>query len=160
MITSQKGSDFIAEIEGGFKLKAYPDPKTGGAPWTCGAGCTGRDIGPDTVWSLNFAQLRFAAALASRESVINNEIAVPLTQGQFDALVSILYNVGYGSPAKDGIFMLKNGQPSTLIRKLRAGDYAGASAEFPKWCSPGTNVENGLRRRRLAEQAMFDGVAS
>jgi len=51
--------------------------------------------------------------------------------------------------------MLKDGKPSTLLRKLNAGDYRGAADEFLKWVSPGSKVEAGLRRRRTAELQLF-----
>lgn len=150
MKTSKAGQDLIKRFES-CRLKAYPDPKTGGAPWTVGWGSTGPDIGPNTVWSQAYADARFLEELDPREEDITDSVKVPLTQGQFDALVSILFNVGHGNSRRDGIIQLKDGRPSTLLRKLNAGDYAGAAAEFPKWCSPGSNVENGLRRRRNAE---------
>ena len=82
-------------------------------------------------------------------------VTVPLTQGQHDAMVSIVYNVGIGSSEKDGIIVLRNGKPSTLLRKLNAGDYDGAADQFLLWISPGSNVENGLKRRRTQERCMF-----
>ena len=60
----------------------------------------------------------------------------------FSALVSFAYNV-------------KGWRTSTLIAKLNGRDYAGAAAEFPRWCAPGSGVERGLRIRRLLEQALF-----
>ena len=139
------------------KLKAYPDPKTGDSPWTCGWGATGAGIGPGTCWTQSEADTRLARDLVSREDDATNAIKVPVTQGQFDAFVSILFNVGHGSPVKDGIIRLCNAYPSTLLRKLNAGDYAGAREQFERWISPGTSVSHGLRRRRAAEQALFDG---
>ena len=97
-------------------LKAYPDPKTGGAPWTIGWGATGAGIGPGVVWTQDQADARLAADVADRVSDANAAIKVPMTQGQFDAFVDILFNVGHGSPVKDGIIRLKNAWPSTLLR--------------------------------------------
>jgi lysozyme len=141
-------------------LVAYPDPKTGGEPWTCGWGET-EGVTPTTCWSQAEADRRFEASLAKREAIVLREVKVPLTQGQFDAMVSILYNVGEGRVdrpgvrGKDGIIRLRDGRPSTLLRKLNAGDYEGAGLEFLKWISPGSAVENGLRRRRKAELVLF-----
>lgn len=154
MKTSDAGKALIKQFEG-CKLKAYPDPKTGGAPYTCGWGSTGPSIGPDTVWTQAEADARFDEHLTEFEGYVNQAVTVPLTQGQFDALVSIVYNVGPGSRSKDGIIRLKSGNPSTLLRLLNAGDYVGAGEQFLRWVSPGSNVENGLRRRRTAELKLY-----
>ncbi|MCY1305462.1 Lysozyme RrrD [compost metagenome] len=69
---------------------------------------------------------------------------VPLSQGQFDALASFVFNLGSG-----------NLQCSTLLRKLNAKDYAGAADEFPRWNKAGGKVLAGLTRRRAAERALF-----
>lgn len=157
MRTSPKGIQLIQQFES-CMLKAYPDPKTGSIPWTCGWGATGIDITPNTEWTQYQADTRLLQDLAQRESTVSAAVRVPLRQGRFDALVSIVFNVGAGSANRDGIIRLKNGQPSTLLRKLNAGDYVGASAEFEKWVSPGSNVTAGLLRRRKAERALFDAV--
>jgi lysozyme len=152
--TSSIGLDLIKHFES-CKLAAYPDPKTGGAPWTVGWGATGSGIGPGTVWTQEQADARLLEDVGQRETMVNNAVTVPLTQGQFDAVVSIVFNVGAGSKYKDGIIRLKSGQPSTLLRMLNARDYDGCAEQFMRWVSPGSNVENGLRRRRTAERARF-----
>lgn len=138
-------------------LKAYPDPKTGGALWTVGWGATGIGIGPGTVWTQTEADARLAHDIEACEIDANHAIRIQVTQGLFDAFVSILFNVGHGSPMKDGIVRLRTGYPSTLLGKINAGDFTAARAQFAKWISPGSNVEHGLRRRRAAEQALCDG---
>jgi lysozyme len=153
--TSEHGLDLIKSFES-CKLVAYPDPKTGGDPWTVGWGATGPGIGPGTVWTQQHADDRLKQDVSEREKIVWRYVKVPITQGMFDALVSIVFNVGFGSTTRDGIIQLKNGQPSTLLRKLNASDYAGARAEFMKWVSPGSNVEKGLKRRRTAEVALWD----
>jgi lysozyme len=137
-------------------LKAYPDPQTGGAPWTCGWGCTGADIGPNTVWTEDIAQKRFDAEAEKFGAMVDRYVTVPLTPWEKAALASILYNVGPGSASRDGIIRLKSGKPSTLLRLLNGGSKSGASLEFLKWISPGSNVERGLRRRRAVEKTLFD----
>ena len=159
MKTSVEGVLLVEHFEQ-CALVSYPDPKTGGAPWTNGWGATGPDIGPGLIWSQQQADDRLAADLAAREKIVADAVHVPLTQGQFDALVSIVFNVGAGSPQRDGIVRLKSGRPSTLLAKLAAGDYDGARGQFALWCSPGSNVELGLRRRRRAEQGLWDGLSA
>lgn len=152
--TNKAGRGLIQRYET-LKLKAYPDPKTGGEPWTCGWGCTGPDIGPDTRWTRETADRRFEEGLSESEGFVSRAVKVPLTDNQFSALVSIVNNVGPGSPKKDGIIRLKDGRPSTLLRKLNARDYQGTANEFLRWVSPGSSVEKGLRRRRTDERALF-----
>jgi len=84
---------------------------------------------------------------AEFEQAVSDLITVPLTQGQFDALVSFTYNLGAGRLRE-----------STLRRKLNSGDYSGAAKEFGKWISKGTPYEAGLRRRREAERQLFAGA--
>ena len=69
---------------------------------------------------------------------------VPLTQGQFDALVSFSFNVGLGTL-----------QRSTLRQKVLRGDMEGASEELLKYCMAGGKVLRGLLNRRKDEQAIF-----
>ena len=154
MPTSPIGIDIIKTFES-CKLTAYPDPKTGGAPWTIGWGATGPGIGPGTVWTQQQADDRLEQDVSEREALVTAAVRAPLTQGQFDALVSIVFNVGPGSKWKDGIIRLKSGQPSTLLSLLNARDYDGCAGQFMRWVSPGSNVENGLRRRRTVERQRF-----
>jgi len=69
---------------------------------------------------------------------------VPLSQLQFDALVSLAYNIG-----------TQAFRESTLLKRLNTHDYAGAANEFLRWNKAGGQVLEGLRRRREAERAMF-----
>jgi lysozyme len=96
------------------------------------------------------------------ESLVRAHVSVPLNQCQFDALCSLVFNVGPGAKGiKDGIIVLANGEPSTLLRKLNAGDYAGAANELPKWChGAGGRVLGGLVTRRARERALFLGQAN
>ena len=157
MNISAQGVELIQYYES-CRLRAYPDPKTGGHPWTCGWGATGPGIDQLTCWSQQQADARLLDDLASRVSDAEQAIKVPMTQGQFDGFVSILFNVGHGSPIKDGIIRLKSGYPSTLLRELNGCQYEAARAQFVRWCSPGTSVTNGLKKRRRAEQALWDGL--
>jgi lysozyme len=71
---------------------------------------------------------------------------IPLTQGNFDSLVSFSFNVGLGTL-----------QRSTLRQKLLRGDKAGASEELLKYCMAGGKVLKGLQNRRIDEKALFNG---
>lgn len=155
--TSAKGIALIHSFEGFAKLlpdgrvQAYPDPGTGGAPWTIGFGSTtdeqGKPIKPGTIWTRQKAERRFVQHLGQfeREVIAALGSAVHATsQAQFDAMVSFTYNVG---PA--------NLRSSTLLRKHKAGDYAGAAAEFARWNRAAGRVMAGLTRRRAAEAGLY-----
>ncbi|HHE8508311.1 TPA: lysozyme [Citrobacter freundii] len=147
MQTSEKGIKNIKDFEG-CSLTAYPDPGTGGAPWTIGYGWThpvdGKPIKPGMTIKQETADRLLKTGLVSYENDVLKMAKVKLTQGQFDALVSFAYNVGSRALST-----------STLLRKLNAGDYAGAADEFLRWNKAGGKVMNGLTRRREAERALF-----
>jgi lysozyme len=82
------------------------------------------------------------------EKAVNRYVTVPLTQGQFDALVDFAYNAG-----------AQNLRTSTLLKRLNAGDYDRAAAEFGRWVFGGGKVLNGLVTRRAAEKLLFQGKA-
>ena len=85
--------------------------------------------------------------LQSTSLQVSNLIKVPVTDNQFAALVSFAFNLGIG-----------NLQSSTLLKKLNAGDFEGASNEFPKWNKANKVIMAGLTRRRIAEQTLFNKV--
>lgn len=155
MKTSQVGISLIKEFEG-FSNKAYLDPV--GIP-TIGYGTTrinGKSVNIDQTCTPEEAEIWLLQEISFFEIVINRNVKVHLTQNQFDALVSIVYNVGPGKKGiKDGIIQLKNGSPSSLLRLLNTGDYVGASNEFDKWIYAGGKLLNGLKRRRAAEKKLF-----
>ena len=82
--------------------------------------------------------------LRESEISVSNLVRVGLNQNQFDALVSFTFNLGGGALRK-----------STLLRRLNASDFAGASKEFPKWNHIKGKESQGLTNRRLAEQKLF-----
>ena len=143
MKTGSNGISLIKQFEG-CRLKAYPDPATGGAPWTIGYGHTGNDVRPGRLWTQVQADSALISDLAQCERSISRLVKVNLTQNQFDALVSFVFNVGSG-----------NLQSSTLLRKLNSGDYKGAADEFLKWNKAAGKVMNGLVARRAAERELF-----
>lgn len=125
------------------KYEAYPDPATGGAPWTIGWGSTGAGIAPGTVWTQAQCDARFDTDVARFAAAVAAAIGTAATsQNQFDALVSFAYNV-------------KGWQGSTLLKRHIAGRFAEAQAEFGKWIYANHKSMSGLRRRRAAEAALY-----
>lgn len=79
-----------------------------------------------------------------------------IEQNQFDALISFLYNVGPGAKdIKDGLFSLKNGNPSTLWKDVLNEDYKNAAGQFLLWDKAGNKVLKGLQKRRKTESILF-----
>jgi lysozyme len=146
---SPAGLDLIKEFEGFHKdlgdgrVKAYPDPATGGKPWTIGWGSTGPHIGPDTIWTHEQAEAQLLKHVGEFEADVR-KMAPTTTQGQFDALVSFAYNLGSHA--------LKR---STLLKKHNAGEYVAAALEFPKWRFANGKPMRGLERRRAAEARLY-----
>ncbi|WP_213353744.1 lysozyme [Citrobacter freundii] len=144
MQTSDKGIALIKKFEG-CKLTAYQDSV---GVWTIGYGWTqpvdGKPIRAGMTIKQETAERLLKTGLVSYESDVSRLVKAGLTQGQFDALVSFTYNLGARSLST-----------STLLRRLNAGDYAGAADEFLRWNKAGGKVLNGLTRRREAERALF-----
>jgi GH24 family phage-related lysozyme (muramidase) len=126
-------------------FSAYPDPGTGGDPWTIGWGTTGADIKPGVSWTQQQCNDRFTNDLDNFAGKVSAVLGNASTsQNQFDAMVSFAYNVGIG-----------NLSSSTLLRKHKAGDFAGAQAQFAAWNKAAGKVLAGLTRRRAAEAALY-----
>jgi spore coat assembly protein SafA len=140
---SQNGLDLIKGFEG-LRLSAYQDSA---GVWTIGYGHTGNVKPGDRITQAQ-AEGLLQKDTAWAQQAVRDQVKVPLTQGQFDALTSFTFNLGAGALAK-----------STLLSKLNAGDYAGAQAEFGKWVHAGGQVLRGLVRRRAAEAELFGNNA-
>jgi lysozyme len=154
--TSDEGIDLIKRWEG-LRTTAYDDNgAAAGGTWTIGYGHTGPEVRPgQTIGEAEAARL-LREDLREAESIVERHVAVPLTDGQFAALVSFVFNVGPGrASVKDGFVTLRSGRPSTLLVRLNAGDYAGALAEFPKWTRGPAGTHAGLANRRAAESGLF-----
>jgi GH24 family phage-related lysozyme (muramidase) len=143
MIVSDTGLRLIQEHEG-LRLTAYPDPGTGGDPWTIGYGHTGSDVRPGLVITKERATQLLRSDVSRAETSVGYYIQASLNQNQFDALVSFTFNVGPGA--------LKN---STLRKRLNNGEPVNTviCQEFPKWVKSGNNTLPGLVKRRQAEIA-------
>ena len=136
---SDNGIDVIKRFEG-FSSVPYRDAQG----WSIGYG---HFIKPDeTLTAVSEEQanelLRQDAATAS--AAVSNNVTVPLTQNQFDALVSFTYNVG--------VTAFRN---STLLKKLNAGNYSGAADQFARWNKSGGEILAALTSRRADEQELF-----
>jgi lysozyme len=139
---NKAGLDLIKAFEGTV-LKAYPDPGTGGAPWTIGTGHTGPDVHPGLIITAEQSDALLRNDLVTAEMFV--EHAAPgCTDNQFAALVSFAFNCGR-----------KNLGGSTLLRLHNQRDYAAAKLEFGKWTHAAGKVMAGLVRRRKAEAALY-----
>ena len=150
MKISQVGIDLIKEFEG-FRTHPYRDSV---GIWTVGYGTThymsGRHVtkNDQDINEITASHLLEDEVNKTYAHAVNVYVQVQLTQNQFDALVSFVYNLGTGS--------LKQ---STLLRKLNSGDYVGATNEFHKWSHAGGHVIHGLAIRREREKEVFQGLA-
>lgn len=127
------------------KVQAYPDPGTGGAPWTIGWGSTGPDIKQGTVWTRDQCDEQFSKHLAHFANGVEAALgSSPSTASQFAAMVSLAYNIGLGAFRK-----------STLLKRHKAGKYDAAAREFLRWNRAGGKVMRGLTRRREAEAGLY-----
>lgn len=125
----------------GLKLEAYlPTPND---VWTIGWGHT-KGVRPGMKITRSKAQELFRKDIEWAENAVNRLVKVGLTQNQFDALVSLTFNIGETAFAR-----------STLLRKLNTGDYQGAAEEFPRWVKQKGKTLRGLVRRRAEEMEVF-----
>lgn len=139
MKTSPKGIALIKEFEG-LRLKAYKCP---GGVWTIGYGHTA-GVKPGMTITEEQAEQFLKEDLIVFEKAVNNQ-NLSINQNQFDALISLIYNIGIG-----------NFQKSTLLRKARVNpDDNSIMDEFLKWVYSKGRVLPGLQRRRLAEMKLY-----
>lgn len=159
MHASPQAVALIRQFEG-LRLEAYCC--SAGVP-TIGYGHTGPDIkiGMPRI-TVAEAEAKLNVDIQRFVDIVNRAVKVPLNQNQFDALVSLVFNVGPGkADMRDGIITLAVGQPSTLLRLLNAGRYQDAAAQFLRWnkaTDPKTKKPvtlEGLTRRRQAEMELF-----
>lgn len=140
MKIGKQGLDLIKSFEG-LELKAYmPTPID--VP-TIGYGHTKTVKMGQTITEAQ-AEALLKQDLGWVEAVVNKSVTVPLTQNQYDALCSFVYNLG-GT----------NFKRSTLLKKLNNKAYSDAADELLRWDKQGSKVLRGLTRRREAERALF-----
>ena len=142
---STSGMALICGFEG-LKLKAYDD---GVGVWTIGFGTTiypnGIKVRKGDTCTEAQAKAYMADDLKKFESAVNSAVTVPINQNQFDALVSLTYNIGMGAFKE-----------STLLKKLNEADYKSASAQFAVWNKGGGKIMQGLVNRRAEERKLFE----
>jgi len=138
---SKSGVQLTERFEG-VKLVAYQDQV---GRWTIGYGHT-LGVKPGDTCTQEQADQWLQQDMAWAVNCVNALVTVPLTQGQFDALVDFSFNLGYGSL-----------QHSTLLQLVNQGKFSEAANEFEKWDHAGGKVVAGLLRRRDAEKAEFQG---
>ncbi|MBF7010284.1 lysozyme [Novosphingobium resinovorum] len=147
------GAKLIKKWEGCAKRQAngtfaaYPDPgSVDGKPWTIGWGSTGPDVRKGVVWTQAQCDARFDVDMVDYVKEVAAFIGSAATsQNQFDALVSFHYNTGKITS-------------SSLGKLHKAGDFAGAQAQFGKWIYNDGKPMTGLKNRR-ADEAKLYGTA-
>lgn len=144
MKTSTVGKGLITEFEG-LRLTAY---RCSADVLTIGVGHTSAAGAPKVVAGMTIT-LAEADAILSRdlakfEASVAKFVRVPVSQNQFDALVSLAFNIGENAFRK-----------STLVKRLNAGDVQGAAEQFAAWNKVNRKAVVGLTRRRAAEAKLF-----
>ena len=145
MKISSRGLELIKDFEG-FSSSAYLDVVN--IP-TIGWGNTFYEDGTKVKLGDQISKtdaLKLLEVVANRDFAdkIFPSIKVKVTQSQFDAMVSLAYNIGAGAFLK-----------STLLKKVNAGDFAGAGEQFLRWNKAGEKEVLGLTRRREREKQLF-----
>jgi lysozyme len=137
---NDSGKDIIRQCEG-LRLKAYRCPA---GKLTIGYGHTGADVKTGMTITAAEADALLSRDLIAAEMAVSGAVTVPISENQFSALVSFVFNLGAG-----------NFCGSTLLKKLNANDIFGAADEFPRWNKVNGQVLAGLTRRRNAERTLF-----
>lgn len=151
---SNEGVDLIKRFEGLHKVQpdgmisAYRCPA---GKWTIGYGVT-KGVRSGMKITKEEAELRLLEEIREHADIVKQYVTVPLTQGQFDALVSFVFNLGGG-----------NFRSSTLLKKLNKGLYDDVPEQIMRWNKARVDGKltplKGLTRRRAAEAAIFSSDA-
>ncbi len=124
------------------RLKAYkPTPDD---VWTCGWGST-QGVTEDTVWTQEEADEAFLKDMEWVEKCVNESVRGSLTQNEYDALCSLVFNIG-----------CKAFKSSTLLGMINAGNFESAALQFRRWNKQAGKELAGLTRRRAAEERLFE----
>ena len=147
---SQDCIELVKKFEGLHKIKddgmvhAYRCPA---GKWTCGYGAT-RGVRSGVTWTKEYSEMRLIEDLEEHGKIVKKSVNVPLTQSQYDALTSFVFNLGGGAFRK-----------STLLSKLNKGLYDDCPEQIMRWNKAKVDGKliplRGLTRRRSAEAAIF-----
>jgi lysozyme len=121
MQISKEGLELLKEREG-VRNHAYQDSK---GIWTIGVGHTGPEVKEGLVWTDAEVDEALEKDVGWAEKAINDQVSTPLTQSQFDALVSLVFNIGVGAFRR-----------STVLRWLKVGNFEGAAQAILMWNKP------------------------
>ena len=133
-------SDFVKQFEG-RELKAY---QCSAGKWTIGYGHV-KGVKEGDEISASEAEQLLVEDLTAIADDLNRLVNVPVSEGQYIALLSLAFNVGASAIKK-----------STLLFHLNHGRYEDAAAEFDQWIYAGGKLSEGLKRRRAAERSLFE----
>jgi len=152
---SEDGINLVKKFEGLHRVQpdgmvsAYRCPA---GKYTCGWGAT-RGVRSGTKWTKEYCDMRLVEDLADHSKAIKKYVQVPLSQGQFDALTSFVFNLGEG-----------NFRSSSLLRLLNQGKYDDVPEQIMRWNKARVDGKltplKGLTRRRAAEAAIFSRDAA
>ena len=142
--------ELVKKFEGLHKVKddgmvhAYRCPA---GKWTCGFGAT-RGVRSGVTWTKEYSEMRLIEDLEEHGKIVKKYVNVPLTQSQYDALTSFVFNLGGGAF-----------RSSTLLKKLNKGMYDDCPEQIMRWNKAKVDGKltplRGLTRRRTAEAAIF-----
>lgn len=142
LLLSAAGLAAVVSHEG-LSYPAYPDPATGGEPWTICYGHTGPEVKRGMVATQAQCDRWLAQDLKKAQDIVTSTVKVPLQQGELDAYTSFVFNVGGG-----------NWRSSTLLRLLNQGKRQEACDQLPRWSYANKREMKGLKTRRYAERTM------
>ena len=141
-LLSLGGLTFIQSTEA-LRYTAYPDPGTGGEPWTICWGHTGPEVVKGLTVSRKQCEAWLRADTGKAEAAVQSLVTYPLKQGQYDALVSFTFNTG-----------VENLRKSTLLRLTNQGEWLKSCDEYPRWVYANRKEMRGLKVRRYEERRM------
>lgn len=138
-----------------LRLVAYDD---GGGVWTIGYGHTA-GVKPGDTCTEEQAEAWMRDDAEDAATIVDQNVLPALAQYEFDGLTLFVANVGHGRAdpdGRDGFVILRNGKPSTMLRRLNERNFFAAAEEFPKWNKQGNRILRGLIKRRAGERLVFE----
>lgn len=139
---NQAGIDLLKSFEG-FRANAYPDPATGGDPWTIGYGFTKDVKQGDTITPAD-AEARLRVEVSNFEGGVAGACTRMPNPNQLAAMTCLAFNIGLG-----------NFKSSTVLKRHNSGENYAASLAFLMWERAAGKIMEGLVRRREAERTLY-----